>query len=416
MNLHKCLDRRYLDFLVFLHGMELSNFKVYDMFSAIRRGEIDLDYCYKFLAGLYGVLERSLGDPQLALYKLSISIPGTKLADFLRGYGNVLLTSGDTLSYVSEALRSEFASLRARINELLKSVEVLYEATLVAVLGIALLSVLPLWPLPHVVGVITLQSIGLIGYFMSAMIARQMYYTLDSSLVFLDLLFLLSLGAVCIFTYYGLLASVLLLVVTRFTMSKHVKRLEEIERSSLRTLNEVHSRVALGNAVDLALLDTLKSSPLVEFRLIWYSFLNGLKGTDILRNLTFPVLASKVFSILGNLAHYSSPSSTYTASILQFVDEIENLRKYVREKAKYYVLYSGLVSALMAASYIMITRMPLIIATNTSILGIYGYVSTISTAVPAGLLTRGTFTLSNTAILAVAIASIILLTISTGIL
>ncbi|MEM1816622.1 MAG: hypothetical protein QW432_04495 [Desulfurococcaceae archaeon] len=415
MKLSRCLDESYLDFLMHLYGLEINGLKAYDLFSAIRKEEVEIADCYKVLTRLYGLLETALGDPQLALYKLSDIASGSKLTSFLRGYGSVLLTSGDTRTYVSAALRTEFAALRAKIGEKLKFIEVLYEAILVAVLSISILSVLPLWPLPLVVGIFILQLVGLTSYITAVYVTKWMYYNTSALSAALEVFFILASNLLLVSVLYGLVVHLLVFGVLCVIVMKPVKRRVAIEGESLKILNDTYSQIMLGEPADIALLNSLKRSPLLEFRLLLHSLLSGFRAAEIIRKLKFPVLAFKVMSGLVTLMHYSPPNSTHVTSIIQFVDEVSNLRKYVEEKAKHYLLYSGIVVLLIVASYVMIARMPAVVNANARVLGVYAYVSAILTAMPACLLKDRTFIGSKLAVPATILASMTLVLLYTGI-
>lgn len=407
----KCLDKSYLDFLVYLNGMEMNGFKIYDLFRALYVRDVEIDECYSSLSKIYFVLEHITGDPQLALYKLSEITRSAKASTFFRGYGDIVLTSGDTATYVHNTLKSEFNALKARVEELLKIIEVVYEAILVAVLGLSMLSIMPMWPFPTLIGVLILELTGLAGYSISLSIMRKLYYQALLPIVLVDVVFLLSTGFLLLSNPVGPLLHLALLIIMHVLTRSIVNSLVNLEKESLRVLSEVYSRTIQGETVDVALLDSLTNSKLVEYKLLWYSILNGFNSKDTVRRIKLPVLAGKILYLLTALLNYSSLSSTYVVSISQFAEEINDLRRFVEEKSNYYLLYSVILAALIASSYYMVTQMP-IIGENTYLLGIYGYLGVIITSIPACVLKNGGFASSRISILLVIFALAVYLIIT----
>lgn len=412
LKLTKCLDEYYLDFLIYLNGFELGGLRIYDLFKAIYRSEIDIAKCYKTMAGLYFALENSLGDPQVVLYKLSEIVPRSKLSTFLKGYGNVLLTSGDTKTFVTTSLKTEYTSTKAKVSELLKSVEVIYESILVIILSVLTLTVLPIWPLHPLLGVFILQSIGLIAYVVSLNVVKRIYYTTPLSIISLDMVFLLSSSVLLISPISGIIVHLLIFIALHVTSKRKTDPVIKIEAESITILNEVYSKVLLGDTVDTALLSSLSTSRLQVFKTLWYGLLNGLRCSEVLPKLRLPLLAEKIVSLLGSLVQYSPSGNTYVAVITQFVDEISSLKRYVVEKARFYILYSIILALLIAASYMMIKQLPGQFHGNAvSTLGTYGYIGVIASSLPALLIKDGGFVSSRTSILIIILALIVLLLI-----
>jgi hypothetical protein len=311
--------------------MEMNGFKIYDLFRALYVGDVEIDECYSSLSKNYFVLEHLTGDPQLALYKLSEIARSTKASTFFKGYGDIVLTSGDTATYVHNTLKSEFNALKARVEELLKVIEVVYEAILVAVLGLSMLSIMPMWPFPTLIGVLMLEFTGLAGYFISLSIMRKLYYQVLLPVVLLDTVFLLFTGFLLLSNPASPVFHLALLIIMHVLTRSIVNSLVNLEKESFRVLSEVYSRTIQGETVDVALLDSLSGSKLIEYKLLQYGILNGFNIKDTIRRIRLPVLASKILSLLTALLNYSNLSSTYVVSISQFAEEINNLRRFIQE-------------------------------------------------------------------------------------
>ncbi|MEM4490508.1 MAG: hypothetical protein QW816_01740 [Desulfurococcaceae archaeon] len=411
----KCLDRSYLEFLVYLNGMEMNGFKIYDLFKALYSGDIEIDECYRSLSRIYMVLEHLLGDPQLSLYKLSEITRGTRASDFFREYGNIILTSGDTSTYVHNVLKSEFNVLKAKISELLRIIEVIYEAVLVAVLGLSTLSLMPIWPFPPLIGILVLEFAGLTGYFTSLMVMKKLYYHIIPPVIIVDTVLLLSSVSLLFVNYIGAIIYSMVIITMHFLTRRFINPILNMEKESLRLLNDTYSRTIQGETVDVALVDSLGKSKLKEYRLLWYGILSGSGSKEILKKINLPVLAGKVLSLLTGLLQYSDLGSLYVISVSHFVDEVNGLRKFVEERSKYYLLYSTILALLMATSYYMFTRFSTIIG-DLRILGIYGYLGVLSTSVPACVLRSTGFTSSKASILVVIFALIVYLVITHGVI
>jgi len=407
MNLTKCLDKHYMDFLAYLHGMEVSGLKLYDLLGAVRRGELKIADCYVFIARLYDILEGSLGDPKAALFKLSEFIQGSKLVGLLRGYGSALFTSGDTGSFVTAALKSEFSFFRTKISEELRLIEVLYEAMLAAILCVSMFSILPIWPLPPAIGVLVLQSIGLMGFTVANRVARKLLYSRETLIVLLEASYIVLSIVPAMFTYYGLAAYLLFIVFAHFLIHRRLKNEVFIERESLRVLRDVHSYVMLGEMPDVALLSALGGAQGFEFRVMQHGLLNGLFGREIVSKLRLPGLANDIMHKLTSLMHYSAFNGAYVASIMQYADEISEVRKLAEVKAKNYLLYSIVISFLVIASYIMISKIPALLNINPKVLGLYGFTSIISAIAPTCILKDRSFMGSRTAVVATTTATAI---------
>lgn len=414
MKLNRCLDRYFIDFIAYLGGFELGGLRIYDLFKAINRSEVDIDDCYKKIAGLYVILENSLGDPRIALRELGSLIRGSKLSDFIKDYNNILFTSSDTVTYVMSTMRNEFTYIKTKIYEKLKLVELLYESLLVVVLGISILTILPLWSLPPLIGVFVLLLMGFLGYLVSIRVLKETYYVIPDVVLLLDLIYLLLSTMISIHVLNGLVFHVILLTVFHVVTRPIVNSVKFIEDRSMRILSEVYSRTALGETIDVALLNSINHVDSREFKAIYYCLLYGLNTSEVVRRLSLPVFSRRIISLLGFLVNYSSITSNYVAAITQFTDEIINLRKQIGEKARSYILYSIILTTLITVSYIVIRQIPSILGRGIfETLATYVYTSILVSSMPAILLYDRGFTSSKISIYVITYATIVTLTLTT---
>ncbi|MEM4717799.1 MAG: hypothetical protein QXE81_03450 [Desulfurococcaceae archaeon] len=407
---NKCIEDQYLDFLIYLNTIELNRFKIYDLFRAISIANVEMSECYNDVARKYLMLESWLGDPGLALYKLGDIVNNEKLSNFLKGYSNVLFTSGDTLTYTSNALKTEFYSLKARISESLKMIEVLIESVLVVVLALSILILIPIWQIPRFTGYIALGIIGLFSYVLGLRVSSVLYNISNLYIHLVDLVILI-ISCVLLGFPLGVLA-VTLILFTLFCVTRPFIRLKKsIEKEAIRILGDVYSSAMLGVPVDTALLESLRRTSLAEYRLLMYSLLNGLRVNEFLESEDLTKLANKIMVMLTGMIDYFGASSTYLASIVNFVDEVTGLRHFVEEKLNHYLIYSIILAFLITACYLMIKLVtPINVDLHT--LGLHGYLGIIVISIPICVIKDGGFSVSKSMIMMASIALLVFILIT----
>lgn len=390
----KCYEEHYLDFLVYLAGFELGNLKIYNMLESLSRGEVEISDCYKQLANSYVILERSVGDPPQALRILSEAINYSELSKFLKDYGNVMVTSGDTKSFVEHSIKQEFARYRARVNELLKSLDVLYESYLVVVLVTLFFIVMPMTGLTPIFSLLIIYVLSLAGYLLAYRVCKKLYYTVPNFVIISDiaaltLIFMLGAipgGAIYVFIPLALL---------HFITKKLVRRLDDLENESVHIVYDVYTQVLMGKFISSAIVATLGGSIEPTYRFLWLGLIHGLNPSEILRVLRLPRFSGKVMSLLLSSLPYSSLGEAHLAHVVMFVDEVQLVRKSVKEKARFYMFYSLLTIALILATYFMLTRAPSILTVDKHALAVYGSVSLLLVSGPALLIKDRGFTSSS---------------------
>ncbi len=400
---NKCLDEYLGEFLTALSAFEASGLRIYDLFAAIYKGEVKIANCYAQVAGLYVVLEKSLGDPHVSLQELSRGIRTTKLAGFLRGYGEVLITSGDTRTYVNNALRAELANIRARIENSLRALETLYESIIALILTLSLLIVMPIWSVPVWITLLIVQSSGILSYLLAFKITRRLYYPFNRALAISDLLYLLALPVLAIVLPAGLL-SLLVLVVLYFLTWRIVRELFHIEVEVVKTFREVYSEVLLGRPLDLALIESLRKSQLGVLRVTGFGLSRGLEGYEILERLRLSQFPLKILALLFNPLKYSYTSTVYLSAINTFIEELMSTRILVKEKTRLYTLHILILALLISASYIMLSQIPILIQGNTKLIGLYGYLGIVLLSAPIGLVRDGCYVASKISLIFIIIA------------
>ena len=411
-SLEKCIDENYGEFLITLSAFEAAGLRVYDLLVSIYEGEVEIANCYVHVAGLYVILENSLGDPYLALQELSREIRTTKLASFLRGYSDVLITSGDTRTHVNSTLRSELANIKARIENSLRVLETLYESTIALILTLSLLVVMPIWSIPVWASLLVIQASGVLSYLLAFKIIKQLYYPYHGVLLIADLLYLLALPVLVVVSHAGLL-SLLVLVVLHFTTRRFTTELFNIEVEVVKNFREVYSEVLLGRPLDLALIDSLSKSQLEVLRTVSFVFSRGLNGYEITRELKIPRFPRKILMLLFNPLKYSYTSMAYLSAVNTFIEELMSTRILVKEKTRMYTLHVLILALLISASYIMLSQIPVLVQGNIKLIGLYGYLGIVLLSAPIGLVRNSCYVASKISLLFTLIAIGVLTLITT---
>lgn len=391
----KCYEEFYLDFLVYLAGLEASNLRIYNLFESVKKGEVEIEDCYKQLAQRYTFIERSVGDPHQALRILSETATYSELSKFLKDYSSVLVTSGDTRSFVEHSLKQELARYKAKISELLKTLDVLYESYLVVILVSLFFIILPVWSLAPVLGLFTIYALSIAGYFIAYKICLKLYYTIPhwvflADIVSSTMVFLLALIP------GGPLYLPIPLLTIHLALRKHVSTFVSLESDSIRAIYNAYSQVLMGRSVSTAIISSLETSNSPHYRILWLGLMVGANPRTILNGVRIPRFANKILSLVLSTLPYSSLGEAHLAHVVMFLDEVLFIRKQVREKSRFYALYSFLVASLVLATYLMLSRAPQLLSINKFTLATYGCTSLLFTSKPAIMIRDRGFTSSKT--------------------
>jgi hypothetical protein len=408
---NKCIDENFSEFLTTLSAFEASGLRVYNLFAAIYAGEVNIANCYSSVARLYVVLERSLGDPHMALHELSRGLRTTKLAGFLRGYSDILVTSGDTRTYVNSVLRAELSNLRARVEGSLRIIETLYESTVALIVTLALLVAMPIWSIPAQISMLVIQLTGVLSYLLTLNVVKRLYYPTNSVLVVVDLLYLLALPVLVIASRAGLLA-LLLLGVLHLLTRRLVSGLFNLESEVVRAFREVYSEVLLGRPLDLALIESLKKSRVKILKAMKFGLFYGLEGYEVLSRVKIPRFSLKILTLLLNPLKYSHASAVYLSAVNTFVEELISAREFIREKSRTYILHVVVLALLTSASYAMLSQIPIIVHGNSWLVGLYGYLGVILLSAPIGLIRDGCYVASKLSLVFTVLATGLLVLIT----
>lgn len=391
----KCLEEYFTEFLVYLNGFEVNGLKIYDLFKSLYTGEIELSNCYRDIAEKYMVLESILGDPRLALYNLAELVDYRELAVFLREYSDIVSTTGETKTLVEGFLKREFSRIQAKLSELMNIVNVIYEVVLVLVLSLSILSILPFFPASSTLGIILLVLAWSVEYIVSMSILSKLVVEPVFWRVLFDCIYILLGGLTIVFQRQWPFIHFAILTIVYFSTRPLNNYIISLEEESQRVLGEVYSRSILGEPVDLALIDSISRSHLVEYRVIRYGFLSGEQVWKYSGKLKLPLLPRKIIVLLTSLVGYTRLGENYVSIVARYVGEVVNLRRFINEKSRYYLFYSIVMVLLLALSYYIVLQIPGVVV-EKEVLGVYGYLGVLLTSTPPCILRDTGLTSSKT--------------------
>ncbi|MEM4916042.1 MAG: hypothetical protein QW708_02385 [Desulfurococcaceae archaeon] len=406
-NIDKCLEKEFIQILIINSALESSGLKIYDLFNMIHHNKVKVPLCYKNLAGIYVFLERSLGDPHLSLRKLSEVLQNKRISSFLREYANVLISTGDTRSYVDSVLREEMIRIRTRISETLKFVDLLYESILILTIGFSLILIMPFINIPLYITQFSIVMIGLIGYMIASSILSNIDIAIPKFIMMIDTIYIIS-SCILIVNNYGILVHGLLILPLYLIIKRKSLNVFRLENAGLALLRSIYSSITLNMPIDKAISTSLERQPFREFKLINHYFKMGLNIEEIVYRLELPNLVKKIFYLITTPMLYSNWRGHYIFSVIRIFDHLIDIRKYIVEKARSYVLYSIILTALIFISYVLISRSDLMISSETmDMLYVHGYLGFLSMYIPASLLKDRGFTSSSTSVFLIPLISCI---------
>lgn len=402
---NKCIDNNYLDFLLYLNTFEINNLKMYDLLKAILAGSIDIGSCYRELARVYLALESIIGDPTLALFKTGEIIRGDKFSRFLKGYGSILGTTGDTLTYANSALREELNTVRVKVSESLRLLEILYEAILVSILGISLLVLIPLSDLIPIIGLSALWVLGILSYILSYRILAMVYLDIPRWVATYDLI-LISLAYPLVHSRYGYLVYLTLLLGSIILLEPLKRRRVNNDKEVVRIFNDIYSYSMLGEPVDIALLRALEKTETSYLNYVRFLLTNGFNAAHLISRLDLSNLSRKIMLFLTSTLTYSGHDNKFLAPIRMILDEITSTRRLVFEKARFFMLYTIVLVIIVSFSYMMIQRIPGL-HWNPDLMSALLFLNVLDATIPVSVIRDGGFSYSRTSLVILSIASLI---------
>ncbi|MEZ0393459.1 MAG: hypothetical protein ABWK00_00200 [Desulfurococcaceae archaeon] len=344
------LSREFHEFLTALLTYEASGLRLDNVMLQAAQGKLWLPRSFVELSRFYLLFYTTSQDPLEALRKLSKAIRGVpRLSDFLRGYTEVLLASGDTVRYVEQVLREELQERRSRLEEILKFVEAAYEAYVILIVSVISFTIFPTTSLSvaqwgFVISV-TSAALALLLKGMTSIL----YLPTRTEFSIAELLIVLT-APLAFLSIYVLLLHIFLSVGVLLVINAFYRRLERADRAAVDLVEELFTGARLGIPVDVALIKAM-SNTLPQHKLLLWSFSRGIDSSKILSRSDLPPFTKFVLRMLLNQIDYVRDHVRYTAYIARAVNLIRELRSWLRGKALTFTVYSLLLPALMIATY-----------------------------------------------------------------
>ncbi len=336
--LRKNLTDSYVDFLANLLVFEANGVRLDEVLDYASRDKTLLPKPYSYIVKLYTSMSRIISDPYTILVKISDSLPCKRVAFFLKGYAEVLITTNDTKHYVESELKNVIQKLYADIFNTLSYVDSLYEGLLILLLGFIVYMYLPLSTIPYELVSILLTLLGLAGYVFVHNLSQRSFWPNNSSLDLLTLLVLIiapfffrsiNLSTIFIIAYF-------LIFFIAFTSYQRLLRLD-YEASIL--LEEVYSSINQKMPLDQAVIKACSrlSKP---YRIIKNLLLLGFNYSDFKNAVKLTPYAEKVLGLLLSPLKYSSSDILHIGYIVKISDFIRRIRTSLAERCRVYYIYA----------------------------------------------------------------------------
>jgi len=372
------LDKDFLEFLSILLSFESNGLHINDLFKQAARQEIILPGIYSNIAKEYVVVEKLMGNSRRALSLLANNLPGSKLTEFIEGYIGIMDTTGNTLEYTKTTIDMELNSLENSMGTLLTIIEGFYEAYLIILLSVIILSSLPN---PIDIGFIVkyiLVIIGLGGYLVANFLSQKLYY--DEPLFFTVFTTIFICALWILIDYFGILrtslisAGIILASIILWRKTFYWKKKVESNIHSL--LEDLYIEAEQGFTIDRALMRLSKRNNAYSWVAEELSNMLslGIKGSRIASLINVTIFVRKALSLILAPLEISANHSKHLGYLLRLFRRITGIRKNVRERTRILFAYTlVLPPTIYTISYALKTMAPFGL-TGVNPLDLLGYV------------------------------------------
>ncbi|WP_440060090.1 hypothetical protein ACSU1N_02760 [Thermogladius sp. 4427co] len=349
MNLGKdrLSDTELLDFLILLLAFESSGYKLPRLLGEVASKEYPVPEGIRILASRFKVLEKVIPDDSTALRKLAELYGGSRVSDFLRGYSEVMIISGDTIRYVESYLEQLIAVIRAKLENTMRIIESVFEGIMLFLFGLIALTIMPVQGLSTRFLLMLLPLSGVASYIVVLRVSEDILT--QSSIEHIASIMLVFLTMVVYNQQLALIHLVLVALVFS-VLSLRVRREVELEREVLTMLEEAFSMTKQGIPIDQVIrqLDFKNE----ELRLFKKSFIHGYLDGNILSKL--PPFARRILTYTTIPSNYSSNHDRIVAYTLRFAESVRDTRIRVEKRGLSYIVYSLIFPAVVLISYTLI--------------------------------------------------------------
>lgn len=332
------LDRDFLDFITILMSFESNGLSINDLFNMAIKHEISLPRAYRDLARMYVSIESVTGSSYKALNILARNLPRSKLRNFIEGYVGILETTGNTLEFIESYINSELSRLEDSMNNLLNIIENFYEAYLVILLSLIVLSSFPsIYSLSDMI-YLALVCMGFVGYFIASFIAEKLYYQEPTPLT-LSALTLIAITYVFLKNNMFIETIVVAMVATliSYLLWKQLYSwMYSVEEQVYELSEDIYVESSQGFSLDTALINL--SSRTTSYSRVAKELAGliklGIKGHLAGRLLRLPPLSKKILSLLLAPLEITSSKDKHIGYILKFFRRIRSIRNSLSNRVK----------------------------------------------------------------------------------
>ncbi len=382
------IDKELLEFLSLLINFEAIGLHVNDLFRMIASGEIEVSKTLSYVAQKYVSLEKLYSDHIRALSKLATVFKSTRFSRFLEGYIGILQTTGDTLNYTETMLNEELSRLETNINGVVGFIENFYEAYLIVLLTVIVLSGLPGTIKARAPVYCVLLTINSVVFILSWHIVYRLYRYEPSIVTILSYLNVLLSSLLPLFApIYTVLPLLLMVAITSTIISRAlINWIKSVESSLYELTEDLYSETKHGFTIDRALERLSDRS--ISYRDIAYEITRlikiGLKGDRIASIVNTSPLVARILKMILSPIEYSYDHSRHVGFTVKFLRRLYSIRDHLIIRARILLLYAlilPITAYVMAYGLLSMASSPFITIDPG---GLNGYV--IASSIPAWLI------------------------------
>jgi len=340
----KRIDNELLEFLSLLINFEAIGLHMNDLFKMIASREIEIGKALSYVAQKYVSLEKLYSDHIHALSKLATMFKNTRFSKFLEGYVGILQTTGDTLNYTETMLNEELSRLETDINGVVGFIENFYEAYLIILLTVIVLSGLPGAIKARSLVYYVLLAINSVAFMLSWHIIYKLYRYEPSIITIFSYLNILLASLLPLFAPTYIVFPILFIVAVASIIISRVSIdwIKNVESSLYELTEDLYSETKHGFTIDRALERLSDRS--VSYKYIAYEITRllkiGLKGDRIASAVNTSPLVAKILKMLLSPIEYSYDHSRHVGFTIRFLRRLYSIRDHLIMRARVLFLYT----------------------------------------------------------------------------
>jgi len=383
------LESEFLDFISLLVTLEASGLRLDEVLLEASRGKLLLPNPYDELSRKYAVLEKVSSDPYTCLRTLAKTVPSIKVARFLEGYSEVLVSTNDTLRFVETRLSEEVKSLQARIESYASMLDTLFESYLIILLGIIVYAAMPLIQLPAVLIGFMISLISLTALLIAFKLSSLTMYSISLAFTLPTLLLSVITPVLVVVNPRILLVHLLVTVVVGIILYYVLKGVLDMEREFELLSEELYAATRQGLPVDYSIV-RIASSWNSGFLVKKVSDLLklGVKPRDLTSVFNLPPLPKRVLELILAPIEYVKGSPRYIGFVLNIVESVKSLRRVLRDRGRVYLVYILILLAVTLALARVLDKMGLV-ATGSDVVKAVLYTSVFESIIIASTISTG---------------------------